>query len=77
MTDEEKAVAIAELRFAGCHPDWIIWFSRPGDEKNLKAVRDLMIGRRQFQWITPDSYKTPPGPLGDVAMYVNSVKEQQ
>lgn len=73
MTPEEKAVAIAELRFAGCHPDWIIWFSRPGTEINLQFVHNMFVHNDHY-WA--ESYKVAPK-SPKVKDYIEQVRSKQ
>lgn len=73
MTPEEKAVAIAELRFADCHPDWIIWFSRPGAEINLQFVHNVFMNNDHY-WT--ESYKVAPIQRR-VKDYIEQVRSKQ
>jgi hypothetical protein len=76
MTPEEKATAAATLRFLGCHPDWVVWFSRPGDEKNLKWLVDLFEAGRRRGWLVSDLYKEGPSQKW-VLDYVNGYRKKQ
>lgn len=43
--EEELAVAIADMRFRGMHPEWIKWFAFYKDGEFLRSDHSLFINQ--------------------------------